>query len=333
MGQHERLIGYLFLVTVPAVVGAQDLVIDLAKQPAGKGIIRTIEPGEYSIVLLNRIPDRDYFVNVEREYIPVPKLDLKFETLDTGTSRGDEGSPICTAPQDQIKKEFQGVASEKEVPTKALEIVKDAQSCEEPVQAIVRQIIEKLTTLPIGGRYQVRRGERLVVVIDRPDAGTDGDKTWTSTFTTGSRGQWRVAYGFNFIPDQNETYHTQQSGGDPNEFVIVKDEDRSGIDFAPSIFFSWYPNKDRSKKWSSGLVTGLGFDFSNPVVFVGYGATLHENVTFTGGVVAHKVTVLAGRFEEGQVIGENLDNSQLTEETYAVNAYIGVAFRFSANPF
>src|ERR1700722_1447060 len=156
--------------------------------------------------------------------------------------------------------------------------------------------------------------------------------------------QWLTLYGFNFASSGNEDYFSKtRSGTSPVSYVITPKNSVHGSAFSPSVFFMRMPAEEgltwsRFAGWHSGdlmggLTAGVGFDFDNPTVFLGYGLGWGYNVVLTGGVIMHKEDRLNGQYTSGQVIMENLTTDQLTESTYKARAYIGLAFGFGSNPF
>ncbi|MGH8235589.1 MAG: hypothetical protein ACREXP_01055 [Steroidobacteraceae bacterium] len=77
----------------------------------------------------------------------------------------------------------------------------------------------------------------------------------------------------------------------------------------------------------------MGFDFDSPTVFLGYGVGWGYNVMLTAGAIMHKEKRLKGQYDANDVVSENLTADQLLDSTYKPRAYVGLAFRFGANPF
>ena len=197
--------------------------------------------------------------------------------------------------------------------------------------SVVDAAIQQLTTQAVeGGPYDVQSGELLRVTVTRSD---NGD-TWIWVFTTGNCGEWRMTYGFTFVPNEDDRFVTRpQADG---KFKIVGQEDREELDFVPSVLFTWLPGKKRGQDWVPGLTAGLGWDLEKPVVFVGPSWTYNENVNLTFGLAIHQQTRLLGRYSEdgdSSIVGEALDADQLTESIFGPNAYVGVGFRFDSDVY
>ncbi len=167
--------------------------------------------------------------------------------------------------------------------------------------------------------------------------------TWRFEFGK-AEAQWLTYYGFNFTKSGDDTFYSKtNSGSNPASFTITQEASRQNQNFSASIYALRIPAEDgfkasriagwKSNDWMGGLTAGLGFDFSNPTVFFGYGIGWGYNVMLTAGVVMHRETRLKGQYNPGDVITTNLTADQLVDSTYKPRAYIGVAFRLGSNPF
>jgi len=157
--------------------------------------------------------------------------------------------------------------------------------------------------------------------------------------------QWLTYYGFNFAASGNEDYFSKtNAGATPATYTITRKNSTHGSAFSASVYFMRLPAEDGFSDWSKlfgwrhqdvmgGVTAGVGFDFDNPTLFLGYGVGWGYNVVLTAGLLMHKEDRLNGQYSSGQVISENLTADQLTESTYKPRAYVGVAFRFGSNPF
>ena len=158
-------------------------------------------------------------------------------------------------------------------------------------------------------------------------------------------GQWLMYYAANYIFDDDEAFFAKANQGTtPQSYTITEKSDAGGGTFAASLYFMWFsPNQGTGLhclvqcNWDDGrfmgLTAGLGFDFDNPTVFVGYGFGWGFNAMITGGVAMSKVGRLDGQYRKGDVVLTPLTEDQLREETYEPALYVGLAFRFGANPF
>ncbi len=314
-----------------SLLAADSLSFDLAAQAPGTTETEALEPGSYRVRILNRMPNSIYEVSLDIETMDIDPLTLP------SASRTTSRTGFCPDAETLLSQALDTARSEREVASEIAKFRKAAvdENCDESVVAALEVIITTSTTriVPRARAMAVQKGERLVVVVTRRDDDGNDEAVWKRIYSTGSRGEWRITYGFNFIPNEDETFFTEQSDTDPAVFIVTEDRDRREWDFAPSFFFTWLPNSKRNRTWHWGPTAGLGFDLDDPIVFAGLGGTFNENVMLTGGVVFHKQSRLIGRYEPGQEIGTSLDPAQLAEETYDVNVYIGIGFRFGSSPY
>lgn len=167
--------------------------------------------------------------------------------------------------------------------------------------------------------------------------------TWHFDFGK-KQAQWLTYYGFNFTHNGDDSYYSKANqGSNPASYTITAEANRQSSNFSASIYVMRLPAEDgftfkkilgwREDDWMGGLTAGLGFDFSNPTVFLGYGVGWGYNVIVTAGVEMQQVTRLKGQYNAGDVITTNLTPDQLVDSTYRPQAYIGIAIRLGSNPF
>ncbi len=289
-------------------------VLDLA----GPVVERSVPAGEsIRLMLTNKLPKYQYSVRTKVRIVEIPPFKWPSELSRSARE-------FCAMAATLFSNSLEAMNTEEQIPPEIDSYRTRAQSCTATERAELEVAIGT-TTQALDQSFTMSRGEELVVQVER-----DG-RNWEYVLSTGGRGEWRTFYGFNFLPNEDEEFFSSQDPTDPDLFTITRKADREELDFAPSIIFNWLPASQRGRTWGHGLAVGLGFDLDNPIVFAGYGATYNENVALTAGAVFHKQKRLNGRFEEGQVIMENLDSDQLTEETFNVNFYVGIGFRFGGD--
>lgn len=316
----------------------REIVIDLAAIGADTVFSRPGRAGtEYSFRLVNRLPDSgvSYEVSIEISQTPIRELTLfgavppqgggsdKIWAMGAGGIRTPDP---CDGELEEARKLLAKASAEYQVPEKLAASVKLlSQSCSnraEELRLATEQSIDSNEATLLGS------GEELEVLVKRKKS--DGTSTsWTYRLTTAS-GEWRAAYGFTFVPNEDERFFTeaQPSGA----FKIMAQADRERLDYVPSVLFTWSVPQDAQRSWQNGFTAGLGYDLEQPVVFAGWAWTVHQNVIVTAGVAVHRQSRLLGRYREGQEVAENLEPAQLTEHTYGPNAFAGVAFRFGQDP-
>jgi hypothetical protein len=300
------------------------LRVDLA---SGAGSERTfqIQPGEYTVRILNKVPQFAYAIEVEASFTPIPPLAPPSggaaKTISACQDLSDEAGLIRNATDE--KDVAESVAK--------IEGILAAGTCTDPgVLDRAKQALKNTFEL-LSDTYSLENGQELKVIIRR---GTGDDaKSWTYIYRTPARGRWFSSYGFVFVPNRDERYFSKPKEGEDGKFTVVRKADRLTADFAPSMFFSWLPREKEGSDWSFSWSAGLGFDQSNPIVFLGPMLTYNQNVSLVGGLVFHKQKRLNGIYSKNQPISENLTEEQLTEQTYRPNFFLGLSLRFNSNPF
>lgn len=87
--------------------------------------------------------------------------------------------------------------------------------------------------------YEIRRGEAVVLTVERGSENGLPDREWTFTLTPGHRGSWRTHSGPTFVPGWWEERRFLEPAKDSaGRFLVRKaDAEISDLQFAPSIFF------------------------------------------------------------------------------------------------
>lgn len=177
---------------------------------------------------------------------------------------------------------------------------------------------------------KLKKGEVLEITVKRV---SPTSKTWAATYNTGSRGVWKTSYGFAFIPNWFEKEEKYFLNADNK---ITRETDLKNLDYAPAVFFNWFPGKQAFNAFSWGVSGGLGINFNvEPVVFLGGSATYNHNISINFGLVAYRQSFLKGRYKEDEIIAENNfdEESGLHQKLFRINPFIAVSFRLGKNPF
>ena len=325
----------LVSVAAPAMARQIQQPLDLASLDPGSTQTVPARPGdEFQFTVINRVakPEVTYLVTIERDFVPIDALTLAgFRGASpppppVASAERAALRPDCPEIEAAARKALRSAADEKAVRTAMATLrSKTPSDC----MSVVDAAIQQLTTQAVeGGPYDVQSGELLRVTVTRSD---NGD-TWIWVFTTGNRGEWRMTYGFTFVPNEDDRFVTRPQAN--SKFKIVSQEDHKNLDFVPSVLFTWLLGKKRAQDWVFSWTVGLGWDLEQLVVFVGPSWTYNENVNLTFGLAIHQQTRLLGRYSEdgdSSIVGEALDADQLTESTFGPNAYVGVGFRFDSD--
>ncbi len=304
---------------------AQLVILDLAGQdpdsaeswpiPANKPLKLRVE---------NMVADgqASYQVSIRRLVQSSPLPDFPGGSPAARPSVGLEIRESCSA---DFRKNYPDLTTEKDVKA-AINEALAKPGCDQ--DSTLLEEIEK--SRRHSGIDPVPKGTNIEVTVTRL---ANPAKVWTLTLETPSRGEWRFSYGFTFLPNQDKRFFSEQDDDDPTAFHIRQQNDREDLDFLPSVLYHWHSPAARRKKGVPGLVAGLGYDLDEPALFVGPGWTVRENITLTLGAAIYRHSDLAGRYEVGQMLKENIDSEALVEKTFGVNVYFGVAFRFGQNIF
>jgi hypothetical protein len=321
------LTGLLTAVSSGIAGAATPLKADLATDPGTEQIIQ-VPPGDYTVLIVDKAPSKAYSVQVEVNFTPVPPL-----TPPPGGATARLVTDLCSRLEKDTTA-LRNSTDEKDVAGLVADIgqILKAGSCADSRKVMDAKAAVALTTQAVDDiAYTLAAGQDLKVTVSRDPGSTS--KTWTFIFRTPGLGSWFSSYGFVFIPNRDQRYFSMLKSGTTDRYLITRSANNSGSDFSPSLFYSWLPASREGKAWSLGASAGLGFDQSNPIVFVGPMLTYHQNISLVAGLVIQKQKRLNGMYSRNQEIGENLTGDQLTEQTYKPNVFFGLSFRFSSNPF
>jgi hypothetical protein len=332
--RQARILAALAIGACARLAHPQTLTIDLAAQKPGEALTVSIGAGAYTVSVTNKIPTRTDYQHTARLITkPIPALDASvFGKAATATNRPRLTPPECKSVEDATNK-LKEETTEAAVPKRrtALQDALDkapSPACDGERSLAMLMIAD--TTATLEDHVAIHDGQALEVTITR--TGADGKPLiWKKTFDAGDRGEWRTSYGFTFLPNEDERWFAK-AGSEANKFTITQEAQRRRFDFAPSIFFTWVPGWKLSQNLDLGPTGGLGFDLSAPVVFAGLSVLWNENIALVGGAVVHQRTRLDGVYQPGQTIAENLAADKLTEKTYHLNGFFGLAFRFGSKP-
>lgn len=312
-------------VTPPAGAATQ-VVVDLS----GTGSVsQTVDPGTYTVVIHNRLPQARYGVIIRKELLPIAAIAFdpigSLGGLTPRTERTDP-CPALSAATTALNES----TSESQVPPRLATLnALVTQGCADPT------IVAAATTARAGASQilptqLLRGGERLTVTVTR--AAPDEVLTWTLVLETEPRGEWRTSYGVSFVPDRDKRYHTEAAGDD--KFTIVEDDaDRALKPPMPSVYFSWLSSEQKRRDWSWSPTIGFGLDSDSVGVFGGVSVSFNQNISVIGGIAVAGQKRLISRYTPGQEIGENLSDDQLHELDFRPTPVIAVTVRFDRNPF
>jgi hypothetical protein len=290
------------------------------------------------MVAMATLPYDNFYTSDDEVFAPQPTYSV--ETVrsftlpalsETGGSLPESDSPAC----DDLRKSAQAIWDSTDEAALAA-VLTEARAQLELADPLCRGEIRLLRntiadTYEVLGTYRMEEGDVLTVKVSR----TESEKTCEATISTEPSGRWLTSYGFTFVPNNNDEYFTRSLGEGKFE-IVERNNDRStleDLDFVPSFFYTYLPRRQQGRDVSWGPSFGLGFDQSSPAVFVGYGGDYRRFVNFMAGIVIHEQQKLDGRYSAGQELTMELNEDDLHDESYGLNFFIGVSFRFNGNPF
>jgi hypothetical protein len=311
------------LVASSRILAAETRILDLSQPSIGFENPISVSNGMLTVEIINKVPSASYRVNWHIETRLLPPFSV--------SSFPDE--PRLAAECQDVKEPFEklnAATTEQEVAAAVPDLKEALQDC-----SVDRPLIRAAT------KTLAATTERVEVALDYESElrievvrfGMQAEvKEWEAAYRTPDSGQWILSYGFTFVPNNDDLFFSKQDASDSGKYHITRKSDNRDWDFAPSIFYSWMPERFRTSYGFFSLGGGLGFDLSNPIVFFGPAFTIRHNLTIAGGVVVHKEKRLNGKYSPGDEVSENLSEDQLKEETYKPTWFAGLTFRFDSAP-
>jgi hypothetical protein len=297
-----------------------------------------VPPGAVSIVVKHRIPERQYFFAVTREWVPIAPL-----TLPQGIRIAAGAAASLSSDCKALVSGFEMIGNpgdETEVPAKAKAIddLRSSDLYQKCTDAAVRKPIDDalvvLTSTEIIGPVTLSSGEQLRVTVQRIGTNASVEKTWTIILTTGARGEWLTTFGLTFVPDDNERFFSAPAT-EANKFVITRERDPgdSELTFLPTVMFSWLATRQRGNYLVFSPTAGVGATTNTFAALLGGTATFNLNLGVTAGIAFVNQKRLLGKYTEGQVVSENLTEEQLHRNAMLPKFFFSITLRFGQSPF
>lgn len=342
----KKTILFIILALLTCVIhGQEKYEINLAKNPNGV-VEQTIDfKDKLLITITNKLPKAEYDISIERKIKIADELKLDRDTDGQPKPKMESANSPCVEFLNNIEA-IDTVGTEKGLSKLIKKITRDLTKLDGPgnqippnLKSCTQEHKEKALDAMNMTVYQLmpqklKQGEDIEVTISRKSFNENEDKiVWKYVFTTQKRGKWLTTYGFTYVPTvfkKSEPFFAQQTD---TVFTVTPLNKRSRLLFVPSIFFTWFPYKDIGKNWSPSFTGGIGYDLEAPTAFIGGNLLYNQNIGISMGLAAHQQDFLNGRYEDGQILKENLGENQLLEKLYTFNPYISVTFRFGAATF
>ena len=294
-------------------------------------VSQTLNPGDVSVVVQNKLPTVRYDISVRRETIPIAALAAE-GIGDLAVRRGESALKDPCEGLTEAATALQQATTESEVPSRraVLEALLAKGQCTRPdVEAPARTLVA--ATSQTFGPYTLKRGERLIVTISRP-APEGQTVTWTLTLSTEPRGEWLTMFGVSLFPNRDDHFVTKavEGGG----FRVVDNDPGWSLDVpTASVYFSWLSAKQRHRDWTWGPSVGLGLSGTSLSVSGGIAINYNQNIGFVLGVGVTSQEKLRGRYRDDPNVPENLEEDQLHDTVYRPMPMVAVTLRFDRNPF
>jgi hypothetical protein len=327
--------GAFILLLASPVVADYRHEFDLAKHPLGE-VTLPVAPGAISIVVTNRIPGHQYFYAVAREWVPIPLLTIPTEfaipfgaALDTNCAAVMEEYQKIGVPTDETNVPAKSKAIAGLMKSPAFENCSDAK-----VRKPIEDAALSLTSAEILGPISIGAGEQLRVTVQRIAPAGTVERMWSSVLTTGARGEWLTTYGLSFVRNDSQRFFMTPAS-EQGKFVVTRERDIESreVTFVPSILFSWVPTRQRDRYVVVSPTAGFGATSNTFAALIGATATFNLNLGVTAGIAITNHQRLAGKYAEGQVVSESLNDSQLHRQAKIPTFFLSTTFRFGRSPF
>lgn len=299
-----------------------------------KGNTQTISIKEKSIRLINCCKKNRY--KVDWEFIQ--NITPPFEDLNSGNS----ALPQCGKEIDSIKEKLKNQESEEDIKKyvdqgrKLLETLTDTK-CVALLKAYIAET-EQLIPIP----YAPLKDNQVITVtvtkVDK-DGKQVGDSKWTFVLKTSEKSRWLIHYGLTYAPSiisKTDHYYALADTSQTNRYTVTK-ENKNGPkpweNISATINFT-YPFHAEPKGFDGGFTAGFGLNAGLELSgHAGLSMIIGDNVIIGTGIAMMQKYRLKGKYQEGQIIKENLDFNALHEKVWLPELYFTIGFRFGNNPF
>jgi len=303
------------------------ITLDLATETNGSVTV-SLSPGTYNLVIKNKLPESNYNIKVMVEDEEFPPFSTDAIIKSGGKALTGACGEIETLINEINLLEDETALSHKIAELKYL-LILQKNTCEN--YGTAENLIARTET-----KFKIddlQKSQTLTITVKRTNK-EGKELEWIRIYKTPSRGRWITSYSFNFITQwggKEMLFYTKNIGMD--SFEITREHNRKWVDFVPGVTFTWLPACGMKKSLVCGWSGGIGFDLAKPVVYVGGSLIYNQNLSMTFGFAAQQVKQLHGKYNEGDLIRENLSTDQLIIEPYRVKPFVSLSLRFDKNPF
>lgn len=317
----------------PLSAAGQPFAIDLARTAAGTTEV-SVDAGSHTVTFDNLLPGRSYILSIARNRLPLDPLPvtaipwLNAKPPQSATERAV--AEVCPTLRAAVLA-LLAAKAEVDVPALVANVSTELQKgCAD--SAAVAAANEAMARTKKQATVSVAAGEQTVVTLQRSAVDDSHPAAlWTLTLSGPARGRWLTTYGLSFSQRADKTYFSKAADG--GKYRITPERDDRGGSMVPSVYFSWQPNSPGWKGWSLSPTAGFGVTKSSPAVMAGISAIFNENIGLVVAAAMRQELRLAGRYQENELVGENLTTEQLQNKVWRPALVFGVTFRFGSNPF
>jgi hypothetical protein len=333
-------------VSTTPVAAPRVVTFDVAAMQPGSYTIPRWQPPVDSLAVVNLVPGKAYDVSFAVSARAIPPLNAP-DASGGGPARAaavlERTTTLGGKPCTDTKKALKALAEQTtEIATaKQIALIESTGLAEVASETCTT---EQLTTFEMAIRTLTRRAfaigelatnQDLVVRVTRSGDESGSTLTWQTTYAGQDVGDWRMLYGFLFVANAwpYYSYFTTQDG---DQFEIKRQRSRAFLAPIPSIQYVFHRDPSANRHWWDHIgtpVAGLGFDLTKWSAHLGVIWVYHENVGVSTGVALSQVRDLNDKYRVGDRVSANLDNDQLTQDTFRANPFIAVSFRFGSTPF
>lgn len=146
------------------------------------------------------------------------------------------------------------------------------------------------------------------------------------------RREWITSYGFGFVDNRDQHYHTV--GNSVDGYIVAHQQDRQSLSYASLVVFTYPLGPIKKLKGSGiewGLTGGIGATQENVSALAGVSAIVNKNYVLTIGASFQEFAILKGQYSPGDNVGSTpLDSSVLADKTFRAAAAIVLSYRFGS---
>lgn len=336
----SSIVSLLFVQSVSAET--LSLTIDLSQGSKIVPFPSNFTSGDVNLTIVNKLPNILYESNVTSKYDEVPQNWNKKTAIGSWADKFDEPIDLCEQAQSKHKKLLDEFYNETKKESKIPHILKQIEESFLDISSINRCKApnnltyddHKKTTVETMGPFSVAKNVNLLFTYKREGS---SNKEWNFEWKARQKGHWVTHFGFSFMKKSEERYYSKENKeeveGQDTSYTITKQRESDGLDYMPSLMFSYY-NDDwfDFQSFQLAVTAGLNFDDNKISVFLGPSIILADNLLLSFGVNIGKVNELKGKYTKEDFIIDNfIAEAELYEEVYKARLHFTFGYKFGGN--